>query len=258
MLANRTSRWSIGTALICVALLAAAWFLLISPRRDDASSVRGQAVQADNQAATLTTQIAELKSEFADLPKRRAELKVIQQQLPPGAELPTFVRDLQSLAADAGVSMDSITPGAPTVLAKTGVAAPVTAGSGSVVSVPMTIVVTGEYFEGSLFLKNLQTKLERSYLVTGLAAAPAVVDPAATATATATATPTSTASTPTASATTAPVNLDPMTLTVEGSVFVLLDGTSTFDDVAKDAKAAGKTAATATPTPTSASTVAAN
>jgi hypothetical protein len=51
----------------------------------------------------------------------------------------------------------------------------------------------------------------------------------------------------------APVNLDRVTLTLTGGLFVLMDETTTLDDVAKDAaaaaKAAGKTPATATPAP---------
>ena len=58
MLTNRTSRWSIGATLLCIALLAASWFLLISPRRADASAVREQVVQSDAQADQLRVDIA--------------------------------------------------------------------------------------------------------------------------------------------------------------------------------------------------------
>jgi Tfp pilus assembly protein PilO len=263
MLANRTSRWSIGTALLCILLLAASWFLLISPRRADAADVRGQATTADGQAALLQTQIALLKTQFADLPKQKAELKAITAELPPGADVPALVRTLQSIAAQTGVSLDSISPGGPTVVTATGAAATSVAGAGSLVRLPMDLVVTGEYFETSLFIKNLQSKITRSYLVTGIAVAPAQ-EAAATATPSATATPTAQttatatpASTPTPTAA-APVDLTTITLTMQGSVFVLLDGTVTLDDVARQAKAAaiGKQppALTGTTTPTTAPT----
>jgi Tfp pilus assembly protein PilO len=260
MLANRTNRWSIGAALLCIVLLTASWFLLISPRRADALDVRGQAAQADSQAAMLQAQIASLKVQFADLPKQKAELKAIKAQLPPGGDVPGFVRDLQTVATQTGVSLDSIIPSTPTVIAPAGAAAPTTSGAGSLVGVPVSIVVTGEYFEVTLFVKYLQTKIARSYLITGLAAAPA---PEVVATPTATPVPTATATAaPTAAVVTAAPapNLDRVTLSLTGSVFVLLDGTVTLDDVTREAKAAAAAGAakTSSGTPAPTSTAAAN
>jgi Tfp pilus assembly protein PilO len=231
--------------------------MLVSPRRANAADLHTQAASADSQAGIIQIKLAQLKAEFAGLPKRQAELKSIKKQLPPGADIPAFVRTLQSVADKTGVSLDSITPGTPAVVGGPGAAT--TASTGSVVAVPMGVTVSGDYFEASLFLKNLQTKIERSYLVNGINLAPATVATStaagtetATATVTATATPsasgTATASaTPTATSTgTASVATleGDVTMTLTGSVFVLLDGTSTFDDVAKDAKTAAKAAPT--------------
>jgi Tfp pilus assembly protein PilO len=238
MLANRTSRWSIGTALLCVVLLAASWFLLIGPRRAEAEDVRAQAVQENSQAALLQQQLADLKTQYAALPKKMAELKAIKQQLPPDADVPSLVRSLQDYAARAGVSVDSITPGVPAVLAADGsVSTNATAGVGSLVSLPLSVVVTGQYFENSLFVKYLQTRLTRSFLISGLATAAAASSVTVTAAPTPAPTGTSSASTN-----------DDLTMTITGAVFVLLDDSSTLQDVAVDAKKAtlGTPAATAT------------
>lgn len=264
MLANRTSRWSIGAALLCVVLLAASWFFLISPRRADASAVRAQVVQADSQADLLQVKIAELRSEFTDLPKQKAELKAIKRQLPPNADIPAFVRQLQSLAAAAGVSLDSVKPATPAIVTAAGAPTNAAAGDGTLVQLPVGIVVTGDYFEASLFVKNLQTNISRSYLLTGIGAVPGPEEETATATAaptTAAATPT-----PTATATAEPptINLDRVTLALTGSLFVLMDATTTLDDVAKDALASTKpgakaqSTAPATAVPTTVPTAAAN
>ena len=255
MLANRTSRWSIAAALLCLALLAASWFLLISPRRADASTVRAQVVQSDAEANHLKVKIAELKAQFADLPKQKVELKAIKAQLPPKANVPDLVRDLRTLAAQAGVSLDSLTPSSPVLLTAAGAPPPAAATAGSVLSMPLAITVTGDYFEASLFVKNLQTKLNRSMLITGIGVAPAAeaemasptTQPSATSTAAATPTPSPTATT---------INLDRVTLSITSSVFVLMDGTSTVGDVTKEAKAAtaGKAAAATPTTPTTAPT----
>jgi Tfp pilus assembly protein PilO len=249
MLANRTSRWSIGTALLCIALLAASWFLLISPRRADAADIRLQVDKADAQAATLNVEISQLKVDFADLPKQKAKLKAIKKQLPPGANIPALVRQLQNLAAQSGLSLDSIAPGAPTVVLPADVVAPpatTAPGAGALVAVPMTVTLTGDYFEASLFVKRLQTKIQRSYLITGFSAIPAEIEatvapaPVVPVIPTATGTAAPVVPVPTATPTVAPASLKTLSLTLNGAVFVLLDGVATLDDVAKDAKAAAK------------------
>jgi Tfp pilus assembly protein PilO len=258
MLSNRTGRWSLGAVLLCAALVAASWFLLISPRRADASDLRAKTDQASSQADQLQLQIAQLKADFADLPRRREELRAIKAQLPAKTDMPALIRTFYSQAKSAGVDLKSITPGVPVVVTEPGVAAPPTAGAGSVVSVPVSLVVEGDYFEGSLYLKNLQAKITRSFLIAGLDASPAVVvptptpTPAVTATPTPTPAPTATPSptpTPSPSATTQVVavpDLSHMSLTVNGAVFVLLDSAVTLDDVAAQVKAAIKGGSAAT------------
>jgi Tfp pilus assembly protein PilO len=252
MFANRTSRWSIGAALLCIAVLAASWFLLINPRRAEAADIRTQAVSAQTQGAQLQVQVAELKAQFADLSKRRAELKAIKKQLPAKADIPALVRQLQTIANRSGVALDSITPAPPALL---GGATAATAGS--VVGIPVAVSVTGDYFEASLFIKNLQTKIGRSYLITGLAVTSAPEEVAATATptaaATSTALPTSTATAvatvaPTATPTPLANPLARVTIALSGSVFVLMDGTSTVADVAKEVQAGVGGTPAATPT----------
>jgi Tfp pilus assembly protein PilO len=242
MLASRTSRWSLGTALLCVLLLAMAWFLLISPRRADAADLTSQAAAENAQIGTLQQQLAQLKEQYAGLAKQKDQLKAIKAQLPPDADVSALVRNLLDFAGTAGISLDSVTPGAPVVLGSDGsVDANATATVGSVISVPLAINVTGQYFENSLYLKYLQTQMTRSILISGLSVVPATTS-ATTTTATATPAPSVTA---TAATTTA--NQD-LTMTVNASVFVLLDGTSSLEDIKEEAKKAAvgtQTAATA-------------
>lgn len=249
--------------MLCIVLLVATWFLLINPRRAHAADLRSQTVSAQDQAAQLQVQIAELRAQFADLPKRKAELKAIKQQLPPKAEMSAFVRSMQNISTRAGLNLDSITTSTPLVVAASGsalagAALPGTAPVGSVVSVPVTLVVTGDYFEASLFLKYLQTTVVRSYLITGLAGVPSKEPPVATTAPAVTSAPTTTATataTPVPVATTAaagPDTLDRVALTITGSVFVLMDGTSTLEEVTKEAAAATAGTTAGTPAATTA------
>ena len=238
MLASPTSRWSAGAILLTALVLVASWFLLIGPRRADASALQEQTVAAQSQASTLQIQIAQLKADFSTLDERRAELAAIKRQLPPQAEIPALVRKLQDYAAASGVSLDSITPGTPAIYGQTGAGASGTAQPGQVVEIPITVVISGDYFEDSLFVKSLQTKLTRAFLITGLATSEkddtAVTDSSGTP-ATAAATP---VVTPVATPVAAAPTLKTTSLQITGSVFTLLDSSASLADVAEQAQAA--------------------
>src|SRR5512133_661484 len=91
-------KWSLLTAVRVLAVLAAGWFLLVSPRRGDAAALRAQTVSKQKQNAGLQSQIAALKEQAKDLPKLQAQLAVIRTQLPADPQLPKLVRDLSALA----------------------------------------------------------------------------------------------------------------------------------------------------------------
>src|SRR5919112_4321550 len=101
-----TNRWIAGAVAAALALVAASWFLLISPQRSQAAELREQAAaqQAANDMIRLRTQ--QLKAQFASLPQRRAQLAEIQQQLPATPMLSTLLRQLQAVADQAGVRGD--------------------------------------------------------------------------------------------------------------------------------------------------------
>lgn len=167
MLQTRNSRWTAATGLVCVLILVAAWFLLVGPRRADASDLRDQRAQAAQANDALQLQIAQLKAQFADLPARQAELAAIRTQLPSKAELPTLIRDLDEMAKKAGVRLTGITP-QPAVAVDAAGGGGAAAGSSTLFAVPTTIVATGDYFAAAQFLRQVQTEMQRAFLVTNL------------------------------------------------------------------------------------------
>jgi hypothetical protein len=192
--------WIAGTVVLCLALVAAGWFLLVSPQRAEAADLRDQTEAADQRNAQLEVRIAELKEEFAQLPQRKAELAAVQKAMPADPELAVLTRDLQRLATEAGVTLMSISPGevstivpsvvaAPEPVAPTaetgaadasapadGAAAPVD-GAASVeapvvvtlppglAQLPVSVVVVGPFEASREFLEKVQDQLDRDYLV---------------------------------------------------------------------------------------------
>jgi Tfp pilus assembly protein PilO len=243
MLATRTSRWSAVTALVCLVLLAATWFLLVSPRRADVTQINEERLSAEAANLTLERRIVELREQYGELAALEAERDAIRAQLPPAAAVPSLVRNLSTLAGDAGIELLSVTPGTPRVLDE---GTPGT--KPAVVAVPVSVEASGGYTEVTLFLKYLQTKLSRVFLITtvsvnrGEVAAATTTTPTVTGTATPTATTSPTASpTPTATATTSATasptaTSNDFSLSITGEVYAMhQDGLDAF---------------TATPTPT--------
>jgi hypothetical protein len=182
MLTSRTARWVAGTTLLCVALLGLSWLLLVSPERTEAAELRDQNASTQSQNDLLEVKIAQLRAQFAKLPESQAELASILAQMPPDAGMPRLVRDLDAMAKSTGVTLASVTPGAGQTLA-TGTAgtaapapaataaagaAPAAADSSTVVAIPVTVAVDGDYFQTVAFLKQLQTQMPRAFLVTAV------------------------------------------------------------------------------------------
>jgi Tfp pilus assembly protein PilO len=184
MLTSRTARWSSGTALLCLALLAMSWLFLVSPRRSEAAELRDQNTATQSQNDLLDVKIAQLRAQFAKLPESQAELAAILTQMPADAGVPRLVRDLDAMARSTGVTLTSVTPGAgQALLAATPAAAGAAGAAGTpgagavgtagaatdgstVVSVPVSVVLSGDYFQTVAFLKQIQTDMPRAFLLT--------------------------------------------------------------------------------------------
>jgi type IV pilus assembly protein PilO len=180
MLATRSSRWTAGALVLCVLLLVGFWFLLVGPRRAEAADLNAQRDSAIAQNGTLQLEIDQLKAQSAALPQREAKLAEIKREFPPQVQLPKLIRDLDTLATQSGVDLTSLTPSTPTAVTATGAAAAggtsATAAGGTgksaqaatgLLSVPITMELTGDYFQVAGFLKRLQQQ-DRATLVSSL------------------------------------------------------------------------------------------
>lgn len=197
---SSTAPWVIGTAFLALVLMAAAWFLGISPLMDSAAQKNQEADAAASQATMLQTQLIDLKKQYEDIDSLRATLDGLRVQMPATLAESELTHQIDALAlganvtvtelspttavemipvaadtatADAGATTDSASATTDSAAATTDSAAPVTPAApafSGLWSVPTTITVVGGLPETLRFIEQLQTGNPRLLLVTGLTA----------------------------------------------------------------------------------------
>ncbi|MCW2570472.1 MAG: hypothetical protein JWO88_530, partial [Frankiales bacterium] len=178
---DKLKQYTVFTVLGCLVVLAAGWFLLVSPKRSHAAELRTTAAAQVTANSQLETQLAVLKAQAKDLPKQQAKLAKVAAKIPDNPALPAMVRALTTAATAAGVELVSMTPGTPAAVTAAPAAAPV-AGSarraagtstvaGQLAMIPLTLNVVGGYFQVEQFVANLED-LPRSLRITSLTLAP--------------------------------------------------------------------------------------
>ena len=125
-----------GTLLLAITV----WLLVISPKRSQASDL-GARIEAAEQ---------ELQSRVSHgVPGSPAgvsvnEARALERALPGSARMSSLVRQLDRLARQAGVTLETVTPQAET-------------GGAGYKSLPLTVVVNGKFFGIRKFLRLLRT-----------------------------------------------------------------------------------------------------
>ena len=184
---SKTRQWAMLTAVVCLAVLAAGWFLVVKPQRAHASDLRAQKSQVDAQSSQLRSQVAQLRQQQKDLPAQQKLLSQIATKIPDNPALPALIRQLSAAADGAGVTLVSLAPGQPT-LAQAPVGATTTtttstsssgSGTGSssaaaapLANIPLAIQVQGTYFNVEQFFAAVES-LSRAMLVSGFTLSPA-------------------------------------------------------------------------------------
>ena len=177
------------TVLGALVILAAGWFLLVSPKKGEATDLQEQAAQQVSANSVLQTQLQVLRAQAKELPKKQAELARVAAKIPDNPSLPALIRAITAASTSAGVEFVSVTPGPP---AATVAAAPVApadpaaapgpaaavapaaaagGSAGTLTSIPVALNVVGDYFEIEQFIANLEN-LPRALRVSNLTLAP--------------------------------------------------------------------------------------
>ena len=123
--------WIIGGALLCIVLAAVAWFMFISPQLDDQASTEQQTADTELQNSVLQQRIVKLRADSEHVGDLRQQIDAERAGLPSDHRMDAFTDQLTAQAADAGVTLVSITPAAPTLVTNAAPAAPTTASPAS-------------------------------------------------------------------------------------------------------------------------------
>ena len=153
-------RWYAGAAAASVAVLAAGYFLLVSPQPSNASDISAQAATVEQANAAAQQQVEALKAQYQDLPALQSQVAVIRTRLPQSPEEPTLLRTISALAKSSGVKLASIG-------VQTPVAVAAVAGGAQVSQLPLSLDVTGTFANTRLFLNGIEG-MQRSMLVTSI------------------------------------------------------------------------------------------
>jgi len=195
---DKAKQWIALTAVGVLAVMAAGWFLLISPKRTEASDVNALTVSQQTTNSTLKSQLTRLKQQAKDLPQQQAKLAAVAAKIPDNPALPSLVRALTDAAERSGVELVSMAPGLPTdvvslstatkpaatqrsaataaanktagtATAKKTLASASTATStaGTLQSIALTLQVAGGFFQIEQFMDELE-RLSRAFKTTNL------------------------------------------------------------------------------------------
>jgi Tfp pilus assembly protein PilO len=168
---SRVKAWYAGAAGAAIVVLAAGWFLIVSPLNGQASDIQATADAKSANVQLLEAQIAKLKVESKDVIAVQRQAQAIRDRLPATPSMPSLIRDISAQAKSSGAVLVGITPAQPTAL--TPLVNSGSAGTGSlstpgqVNEIPLTIQITGNYAQVRTFISDLEN-LNRSILLTDI------------------------------------------------------------------------------------------
>lgn len=193
---------AVGAALVIGVVAVLGWVLGISPKLADTSAANASRAEVETQNTAYEVKLADLKKQFESIDDLRADLASLRDAIPSGAEIPSFVAQLDDGARSHEVTLTEITvsdaeayapeavvaPAPADAAASDGEAAPAAATDGAAappvapavpvvpagnalvtaenfVAVPFSLTLEGDYGNMLAFIDGLQ-KGERLAMVT--------------------------------------------------------------------------------------------
>ena len=99
------------TLLIPVVLIAAYWFLLFAPKREEAASVQEQVTQAQDEQQQAEAQAAQLSGAKTDFASDYTTVIRLGKAVPSVVDMPSLIMQLDRAARGTGIDFDKIATG---------------------------------------------------------------------------------------------------------------------------------------------------
>jgi len=147
----------VATAILAVLLIV----FLVLPKMSQVSDAQQELEASFTERETLSSRLAALRQAREEAPQNQAEIRRVDQQVPPTADLPGLILLLRNAATGAGVRVLTLTPAAPTP-----------SEDGAFSSVSVSTSGEGSYFSVVDYLYSLET-LPRAATVESLELSPA-------------------------------------------------------------------------------------
>jgi Tfp pilus assembly protein PilO len=136
-------------AIVLVAILGAAWMLVVSPERKKASELSSQVASAQAQLASAEGKVSSAHAAQARYSAAYASIVSLGKAVPPSQEVPSLIEELQQASNQKNVEFSSIASSVSSgssATASTSVSAGASAGAG-LSELPFTFVFEGSYFD---------------------------------------------------------------------------------------------------------------
>ena len=146
--------------IVSLALLAAAWFLLVAPEREKASKLGASVTAASTQLASAEAELTSARAAQARYASAYASIVNLGKAVPPAQEVPSLIYQLDQASNQKQVEFNSIVTGGSAGAGGSGSAAATaasTAASSGFSQMPFTFVFNGNFFN----LEHLFQQLNR-------------------------------------------------------------------------------------------------
>jgi Tfp pilus assembly protein PilO len=150
---NRRAPLIVAAIFFLLAIVVVVFMVL--PKMGDVKDAEQALEEARDQEFALQAELSRLQESAENAPRLRSELARARRAVPPVADLPGLINELQTAADVAGVDFFAIAPGAPAAAA-----------GATATEIPATIQVIGGFFPVDEFLFRLETLPRSSKVVT--------------------------------------------------------------------------------------------
>jgi len=155
--------WFVLGGLVAVLIAFVGYFLLISPQNDETDSLRTQQSTVDSGNDKLQQNVRTLTQQNLNINQYLRELQKLRSALPSSSSGSDFLREVQQVANDNGVSLVTTTSSDPQPVTAAGTGT--SAAPGGLYSSDITLTANGSAENLQAFVNVLQNKGDRAVLI---------------------------------------------------------------------------------------------